>query len=105
MFQRLRVVGFLLCSFIFLAAQDIDSVPSVQQRSLASIADEIGDPAEGSAFLQLCKPSAPVEMRARAEAFSSRFRHSEFLAHAFEVVARGCVGLGGMYGRCRYVHH
>ena len=49
MFQRLRVVGFLLWSFSFLAAQDIDSVPSVQKRSLASIADEIADPAERSA--------------------------------------------------------
>jgi len=57
----------------FFAAQDIDSVPSVQKRSLASIADEIADPAERSAFLQLFKPAAPAEMRARAEAFSSRF--------------------------------
>jgi len=94
MFYRLQVVGFLLWSFIFLAAQDIDSVPSVQKRNLASIADEIVDPAERSAFLQLFKPATPAEMRARAEAFNARFPQSPFLAQAYEVAARGCFGLG-----------
>jgi hypothetical protein len=82
MFHRLRVVGFLFWSFSCLAAQDIDSVPSVQKRNLASIADEIVDPAERSAFLQLFKPATAAEMRARAEAFSDRFPQSAFLAHA-----------------------
>ena len=94
MFHRLPVVGFLLSSFIFLAAQDIDSVPSVQKRTLASIADEIADPAERSAFLQLFKPAAPAEMRARAEAFSTRFPKSAFLAQAYEMAARCCFDLG-----------
>src|SRR5206468_493727 len=94
MFYRLRVVGFLLWSFIFSAAQDIDSVPSVQKRNLASIADEIADSAERSAFLQLFKPAAPAEMRARAEAFQARFPQSVFLAQAYEVAARGCFDLG-----------
>src|SRR6202022_1378908 len=94
MFPRLRVVGFLLWSCSFLAAQDIDSVPSVQKRNLASIADEIADPAERSAFLQLFKPAPPAEMRARAQAFSSRFPQSAFLAQAYEVAARGCFDLG-----------
>src|SRR5439155_20872541 len=94
MFQRLRVVGFLLCSFIFLAAQDIDSVPSVQKRNLASIADEIADYAYRHAFLQLFKPAAPAEMRARAEAFQARFPQSAFLAQADEEAARGCLDVG-----------
>ena len=94
MFRRLRVVGFLLWSLIFLAAQDIDSVPSSQKRNLVSIADEIADPTERSAFLQLFKPAAPAEIRARAEAFSSRFPQSAFLAQAYEVAARGCFDLG-----------
>jgi predicted CXXCH cytochrome family protein len=93
MFHRLRVVGFLLWWFSFLAAQDIDSVPSVQNRNLASIADEIVDPAERSAFLQLFKPATAAEMRARAEAFSRRFPQSAFLAQAYEVAARGCFDL------------
>jgi predicted CXXCH cytochrome family protein len=94
MFHWLRVVTFLLGSFIFLTAQDIDSVPSLQKRNLASIADEIADPAERSAFLQLFKPAAPAEMRERAEAFLARFPQSAFLAQAYEVGARGCFGLG-----------
>ncbi len=94
MFHRLRVIGFLLWPFIFLAAQDIDSVPSVQKRNLASIADEIADSAERSAFLHLFKPATPAEMRARAEAFSSRFPQSAFLAQAYEMAARGCFDLG-----------
>ena len=93
MFHWLRVVGFPLCSFIFLVAQDIDSVPSVQKRNLASIADEIVDSAERSAFLQLFKPAAPAEMRARAEAFNARFPQSAFLAQAYEMAARGCFDL------------
>src|SRR6266568_8790830 len=93
MFHRLGVVGFLLWSFIFLAAQDIDSVPSVQKRNLASIADEISDSAERSAFLQLFKPGSPGEIRARAEAFLERFPQSGFLAQAYEVAARGCFDL------------
>jgi len=94
MFRRLRVVGFLLWSLVFLAAQDIDSVPSSQKRNLVSIADEIADPTERSAFLQLFKPAAPAEIRARAEAFSSRFPQSAFLAQAYELAARGCFDLG-----------
>src|SRR5882724_12458871 len=93
MFSRLRVVGLLLWSFIFLAAQDIDSVPSLQKRNLASIADEITDSAERSAFLQLFKPASPGEMRARAEAFIAQFPQSGFLAQAYEVAARGCFDL------------
>src|SRR6266496_4194685 len=88
MFHWLRVVGFLLWSFSFLAAQDIDSVPSVQRRNLASIADEIADPAERSAFLQLFKPATPAEMRTRAEAFNATFPQSAFLAQAYDVEAR-----------------
>src|SRR5437868_13789066 len=94
MFYRLRVVGFLLWSFIFSAAQDIDSVPSAQKRNLASIADEIADPAERSAFLQLFKPAAPAEIRARAEVFHARFPQSAFMAQTYEVAARGCFDLG-----------
>src|SRR5437762_9167655 len=94
MFQRLRVIAILLWPLTCLVAQDIDSVPSPQKRNLASIADEIGDSAERSAFLQLFKPAAPAEMRARAEAFQARFPQSAFLAQAYEVAARGCFDLG-----------
>jgi tetratricopeptide (TPR) repeat protein len=93
MFQRLRVIAILLWSLTGLVAQDIDSVPSLQKRDLASIADEITDSAERSAFLQLFKPASPGEMRARADAFLGRFPQSAFLAQAYEVAARGCFDL------------
>jgi predicted CXXCH cytochrome family protein len=93
MFQRLRVIAILLGSFTCLVAQDIDSVPSLQKRNLASIADEISDSAERSAFLQLFKQASPGEMRARAEAFLAQFPQSGFLAQAYEVAARGCFDL------------
>src|SRR5947207_743937 len=93
MFQRLRVIAILLGSLTCLVAQDIDSVPSLQKRNLASIADEIGDSAERSAFLQLFKPDSSGEMRARAEAFLARFPQSGFLAQAYELAARGCFDL------------
>jgi len=94
MFRWLRVIAILLWLLPCLLAQDIDSVPSVQKRNFASIADEITDAAERSAFLQLFKPAPPGEMRTRAEAFLARFPQSAFLAQAYEVAARGCFDLG-----------
>jgi predicted CXXCH cytochrome family protein len=94
MFQRLRVIAILLWPLTCLVGQDIDSVPSLQKRNLALIADEITDSAERSAFLRLFKPASPGEMRARAEAFLARFPQSAFLAQAYEVAARGCFDLG-----------
>src|SRR6266704_6553115 len=93
MFQRLWIIAILLWPLTCLVAQDIDSVPSRQKRNLASIADEISDSAERSAFLQLFKPGSPGEIRARAEAFLVRFPQSVFLAQAYEVAARGCFDL------------
>jgi len=93
MFQRLRVIAILFSSLTCLVAQDIDSVPSLQKHNLASIADEIADSAERSAFLQLFKPASPGETRARAEAFLERYPQSAFLAQAYEVAARGCFDL------------
>ncbi len=100
MFQ-LRVIVILLWSLTCLVAQDIDSVPSLQKRNLASIADEISDSAERSAFLQLFKPASPEEMRTRAEAFLVRFPQSGFLAQAYEVAARGCFDLAEYEPRWR----
>src|SRR5260370_16747802 len=89
MFQ-LRVIVILLWSLTGLVAQDIDSVPSLQKRNLASIADEISDSAERSAFLQLFKPASPGEMRTRAEAFLLRFPQSAFLAQPSETASPAC---------------
>src|SRR5882672_3013145 len=94
MFRRLGGIAVLLWSLVFLRAQDIDSVPSLQRRNPANLADQIADDSERSAFLQLFRQAPPGEMRARAEAFLARYPQSAFLAQAYEVAARGCFDLG-----------
>src|SRR5437667_4780574 len=92
--QALQVLGILLWSALQLCAQDLDSVPTVQRRNTASLADQITDPVERTAFLDLFKQAPPAEMRARAEAFATHFPQSAFLAQAYEVAARGSFDLG-----------
>ena len=94
MFRRLGGSAVLLWSLVFLRAQDIDSVLSLQRRNPANLADQIADDSERSAFLQLFRQAPPGEMRARAEAFLARYPQSAFLAQAYEVGARGCFDLG-----------
>src|ERR1700752_5146297 len=94
MFRRLGSVALLVWSFTSLAAQALDSVPSVQDRSPVNLADQIADHTERSAFLRLFEPTSPAEMRARAEAFVAQFPQSAFLAPAYEVAARSCFDLG-----------
>ena len=87
------LIVVLVCRLTPLTAQDIDSNPLIQKRSVSSIADQITDPSERGAFLQLF-PQAPAEqMLARAEAFLSRFPQSSFLAQAYEVAARASFDL------------
>src|SRR4029077_4923871 len=90
MLRWLGLIAILLCWLARLPAQDIDSIPATQRRSSASIADEITDPAERSAFLELFNQGPAADMRSRAEVFVARFPKSAFLAQAYEVAARGC---------------
>jgi Cytochrome c554 and c-prime len=104
MFRRLGIFALLLWSLTSLAAQDLDSVPSLQNRSPVNLADQIADHAERSAFLQLFERTSSQDMRARAEAFVVQFPQSAFLAQAYEVAARSCFDLrdndkGLAYGR------
>jgi predicted CXXCH cytochrome family protein len=93
MLRWLWLIAILLCWLARLPAQDIDSVPATQKRSSASIADEISDPGERSAFLELFNQVPAADMRSHAEAFLARFPQSAFLAQAYEVAARGCFAL------------
>jgi predicted CXXCH cytochrome family protein len=100
--QALWVAGVLFSSLLYISAQDLDSVPSVQRRNTATLADQIGDQAERSGFLELFKPAPPAEMRARAVDFISRFPESAFLAQAYEIAARGSFDLGEYEQGLRY---
>lgn len=94
MSKRLWIVAILLWPLIRVEGQDIDSMPSTQKRSLSTIADEISDPSERAAFLELFRQAPTAEMRTRAEAFLTRFPQSAFLAQAYEVAARGSFDQG-----------
>ena len=91
--KRLWLIAILLCPLVPLAGQDIDANPATQKRSLSTIADQITDPDERSAFLQLFHQEPAAKMLERAESFLSRFPQSAFLAQAYEVAARACLEL------------
>ena len=104
MLPRLGSVTLLLWSLSSLVAQDLDSVPSLQNRSPVNLADQIADHSERTAFLHLFESASFQVMRARAEAFVTQFPQSAFLAQAYEVAARSCLDLGDydrglQYGR------
>jgi len=84
----LRLLGVLLCSLTPLAAQDIDSSPSLKGRSVSTIAHQISDASERAAFLDLFRQAPPADMLGRAKGFLIRFPQSAFLAQAYEVAAR-----------------
>jgi predicted CXXCH cytochrome family protein len=91
--KRLWLIGILLCPLIPLVGQDIDANPSIQKRSLSTIADQISDGSERAAFVELFVQAPPAQMRVRAEAFLARFPQSAFLAQAYEVAARASFDL------------
>jgi predicted CXXCH cytochrome family protein len=96
MSKRLWLVAILLWPLFCLEAQDIDSVPSAEKRDLSTIADEISDPSERAAFLELFRQASLAEMRTRAEAFLTRYPQSAFLAQAYEVAARASFDQGDL---------
>jgi hypothetical protein len=92
--KGLWLLGTLLCLHYSAFAQDLDSVPSSQRRDTLTVADQITDPAEHSAFINLFKQAPAAEMRNRAENFIAQFPQSAFLAQAYEIAARGSFDLG-----------
>lgn len=86
--KRLCIIAVLLSSLTPLAAQEIDSNPLIQKRSVSTIADQISNASERTAFLGLFRQAPPADMLAQAEAFLTRFPQSAFLAQAYEVAGR-----------------
>ena len=97
MSKRFWLIAILICPLVPLAGQDIDANPSIQKRSVSTIADQISGESERAAFLQMFRQAPPAEMQARAASFLERFPQSAFLAQAYEVAARGSFDLGN-YG-------
>jgi predicted CXXCH cytochrome family protein len=93
----LRVLTFL--GIILLAldlaagrlAQEFDTAITVESRRAVSIADEIADPKERKAFLQLYGEARPQRRAELAESFLADYPQSAFLAQVYELAARGYI--------------
>ena len=88
------ILGLTIAAAVLTRAQDIDTVVSPRNRSPATIADQINDPAERAAFLVLYQHRDPAQMLADAQAFLAKFPQSAFLAQAYEVAARSSFDSG-----------
>src|SRR5947207_6283416 len=100
-----RLIVVLICHTVSFAAQDIDSNPLIQKRSVSSIADQIVDSSERSAFLQLFPQAPPEKMLARAQAFLEQFPQSAFLAQAYEVAAHASFDMRQYATGLEYARH
>jgi predicted CXXCH cytochrome family protein len=81
------LLGTLLSAAIPVAAQDIDTLVTTTNRSPSTVADQISDPAEKDAFLNLYKSQDAGAMLRTAKDFLQNFPQSAFLAQAYEVAA------------------
>ena len=97
MLRRMLGIGILVLPLVHLAAQDIDANITVQNRNPSTIADQIRDPVERGAFIELSRHAQPAEMLERAQLFLKRFPLSAFLFQAYDVAARASFDLG-QYG-------
>jgi hypothetical protein len=88
MLRRLLIIAVLFGLLVPLAGQDIDANITTWTRSTSTIADQIADSAERSAFLKLFRQGSPQQMLQRAQSFREQFPQSAFLFLAFEVAAR-----------------
>lgn len=81
-------VGLLLFAAKLSMSQEIDSVVSLGDRTPRTVADQIDDPAERGAFVELYKQDSPANMLEKAKAFLRNYPQSAFLAQAYEIAAR-----------------
>jgi len=86
-------IAILICPLVLLAGQDIDANITTQNRRPSTIADQISDPAERTAFLALFQETQPKRMLERVKVFLSRFSQSAFLFQAYEMAARASFAL------------
>src|SRR5690242_4544108 len=99
------LIAVLICHTVLLPAQDIDSNPLIQKKSVSSIADQIANTSERAAFLELFSLAPPEKMLARAQTFLDQFPQSAFLAQAYEVAARASFDLHQYGPGLEYARH
>ena len=98
-------LGTLLSAAIPVAAQDIDTLVTTTNRSPSTVADQIKDPAERGAFLDLYKPQAAGAMLQAAKSFLQNYPQSAFLAQAYEVAADSSFDEGDYADGLAYAQH
>ena len=96
--------GMLFWPTLRLAAQDIDSIVGPANRSPTTIAEDIKDPAEKSAFVNLLKATDPEKILGQARSFLLKYPRSAFLAVAAEAAARSSFDLGDLKSGLDYAH-
>jgi predicted CXXCH cytochrome family protein len=96
--------GMLFCATLRLASQNIDSVVTSASRAPISIADEIQDPAERSAFVTILETTDPGKLFALSHSFLLTYPRSAFLAQAADAAARSSFDLGELKSGLDYAH-
>ena len=76
--------------------------PGLKGDMLATVLDEIPDPAERKAFANLYEKRSAADRRNVAVDFLSRYPHSAFLAQAYEIAAKASIDLGDQSAALRY---
>ncbi len=95
-FRRYAICCILAVGAGVATAQDIDANITLRNRQSLSIADEIRNPAEKAAFLQLYRTRDPRTMLQLATRFLDRFPGSAFLAPVYEIAAKASFDTGGL---------
>lgn len=99
----LAVAGLMACAELYLAGQTIDSVIATEGRAPTSIVDEIQDPAERVAFVNLLQATTdPHKLQALARAFLNQYPQSAFLGFAAEKASRASFDLGDLQVGLQY---
>ncbi len=93
MLQPLLLIVLLVYPLATLAGQDIDANITTLNRKPSTVADQISDPAERTAFLALFQQTQPKQMLEQGKSFLARFPKSAFLFQAYEMAARASFGL------------
>jgi tetratricopeptide (TPR) repeat protein len=73
--------------------QELDTALQQQGESRFTVMDEVHDPRERSAFLDLYKETAPEARHRLAERFIADFPQSWLLGHAYEIAAKASIDL------------
>ena len=103
--ECISCILFFVCSVALpLAAQDIDSVVTDQNRTVPTIAQEIQDPGERAAFLALYQTQDPQRVQLLARTFLQQYPQSAFLATVYERAARSSFDLGDLTAGLSFAH-